>query len=53
VAGTSVLDEFTFSLRFLRLWTILPWLIAGVVVIAAGTYLLIRRVARRRNGAKI
>ena len=52
VAGAGVLDEFSVSLRFFSFMSVLPWLIAAVVVIAAGAYLVARRILRKRRPAK-
>jgi hypothetical protein len=52
VAGSGVLDELDVSLRFFSFTSMLPWLIAAAAVIAAGVYLVVRRVLRKRRLAK-
>ncbi len=52
VAGNGVLDELQVSLRFFSFTSMLPWLIAAVVVIAAGAFLVARRILRKRRSVK-
>ncbi len=50
VAGTYVVDEFSHSVRFLRLMTVLPWLIVvAALLLMGGVYLFLRRRLRRRR----
>jgi len=48
-AGRSVLDEAGYSLRFITATTVLPWAAAAVVIVAIGTYLVVRRSLRRHR----
>jgi hypothetical protein len=54
LAGTSVLDEISHSVRFIGLMTVLPWLIvvAGLLV-GGAAYLVTRRYLRRRRAEKV
>lgn len=50
MAGTSVLDEISHSMRFLEWMSILPWLVvAGGLVMGGGAYLIARRHLRKRR----
>jgi hypothetical protein len=53
MVGTTVVDQFAHIVRSLRLWTILPWILAVIGLLAgAGGYLVTRR-RRRRRGAEV
>ena len=47
--GTTVVDGFTQSVRFVGLWTVLPWILASLVVVGAGVAYW--RVRQRRKSA--
>ena len=49
LVGSTVVDEFNHAVRFWGLWAVLPWVLAVVVLLAAGVaYVLVRR--RRQKG---
>jgi hypothetical protein len=49
VVGTTVADEFAHTVSSLRLWTILPWILAviGLLALAGGSLLMRRRLRKR------
>ncbi|MFH0916668.1 MAG: hypothetical protein V1912_09515 [bacterium] len=49
VAGASTLDEWSHSVRFITVMTVLPWAVLAVVVIGGAAYLALRRRGRRRR----
>jgi hypothetical protein len=54
VAGTSVVDETSRSIRFITFRTLLPAVVAGGLIVLAGIYFLVRSLlrSRRRGPAK-
>jgi hypothetical protein len=52
LAGTSPLDTASHSLRFLTIMTVLPWMVAVVLVLGLGVFLLVRRRLRKRHPAQ-
>ena len=51
-AGETVLDTARHSLSFLTLTTVLPWAIVALVIVAAGTFLVVRRWLRKRRSVR-
>jgi len=49
VAGATVLDKVSGSVRFIGFMAVLPWLIVGLLVVAAAIYLIFRRYRRGRR----
>jgi hypothetical protein len=49
LAGTTVIDETRISLRFITIYTVLPWGIGFVVIVCAVVFVLLRRRRVRRG----
>lgn len=50
VVGTRVIDEYSSPVRFLRLMSVLPWLIVvAALLVMGGVYLLVRRRLRKKT----
>jgi hypothetical protein len=49
MAGSSVLDQWSHSVRPLTVMTFLPWVVLGVVVIGGGVFLVLRLQRRKRR----
>jgi len=47
VAGSSMLDQVSEPLRFITIWTVLPALIVGGLLVLAGLYFLVRLLLRK------
>jgi len=47
VAGSSMLDQVSEPLRFIAIWTVLPALIVGGLLVLAGLYFLVRLLLRK------